>query len=240
MSDYDPRIVELYDQDNPDGQDHDFYRSLASELGARSILDLGCGTGLLTVTLSGVDRTVMGIDPSETMLDYARKRPFAERVAWVIGTSAQAPADQFDLAIMSGNVAQHISDADWRATLHDVRYSLRPGGSLSFESRNPAARAWERWDSGERISRDTRHGPLVEWMHVGTDDDRTVSIEAHNLFSRTGDEIIDTQTLVFRSRDEIAHDLDDAGFDVSEVYGGWDRASFDEHAPIMVFVAHAR
>ena len=27
--DYDPRIVGFYDEDNPDGADHDYYRSLA-------------------------------------------------------------------------------------------------------------------------------------------------------------------------------------------------------------------
>ena len=48
---YDPRIVDLYDLDNPDGPDHDFYRALADSRDARSILDLGCGTGILTVTL---------------------------------------------------------------------------------------------------------------------------------------------------------------------------------------------
>lgn len=36
----DSRLVALYDIDNPDGPDHDFYRSLANETGASSILDL--------------------------------------------------------------------------------------------------------------------------------------------------------------------------------------------------------
>ena len=27
--DYDPRIVDFYDEDSPDGADHDYYRSLA-------------------------------------------------------------------------------------------------------------------------------------------------------------------------------------------------------------------
>lgn len=48
MTDYDQRLVDLYDQDNPDGADHDFYRAVADEVSAESILDLGCGTGILT------------------------------------------------------------------------------------------------------------------------------------------------------------------------------------------------
>src|SRR5215831_10422773 len=44
----DPRLVELYDLENPRGVDTDFYIRLAAELDAHRILDLGCGTGLLT------------------------------------------------------------------------------------------------------------------------------------------------------------------------------------------------
>lgn len=39
MTDYDPRIVALYDGDNPDGPDHDYFRSLATTHGAQRIPD---------------------------------------------------------------------------------------------------------------------------------------------------------------------------------------------------------
>jgi 2-polyprenyl-3-methyl-5-hydroxy-6-metoxy-1,4-benzoquinol methylase len=65
-------LVELYDIDNPAVEDHAYYRALADEVDARSIVDLGCGTGLLTRSLATPGRTVIGIDPSRTMLDHAR------------------------------------------------------------------------------------------------------------------------------------------------------------------------
>ena len=60
----DPRLVDLYDIENPHGPDTDFFIRLAADLKAQRILDLGCGTGLLTSQLAVDGRTVIGVDPS--------------------------------------------------------------------------------------------------------------------------------------------------------------------------------
>lgn len=241
--DYNPRIIDLYDEDNPDGPDHDFYRALAID--ASRIIDLGCGTGILTVTLvankEGSEQSaVVGIDPSPVMLDYARRRPGAENVTWVEGDSRNIPLRDIDLAIMSGNVAQHIPDSDWRRTLTDLRQSMAIGGILSFESRNPEARAWESWSTEEKTSRMTQHGELVEWTEIATDDDRVVQMTAYNHFVESDDIVTEALELVFRSREEIQSDLEHAGFREMSVYGGWKQEPFDPSSPIMVFVAQAR
>src|SRR5690242_1485933 len=134
----DPRLVELYDGDNPRGADTDFYVRLAEELGARRILDLGCGTGILTRELAVDGREVIGVDPAPAMLAYARRQPGAERVRWIEGDSSALGTPEADLVIMTGNVAQiFLDDAEWAATLRDIAAALRPGGHLAFESRNP-------------------------------------------------------------------------------------------------------
>ena len=72
----DPRLVALYDMDNPRGADTDFYLRLAADLNAQHIVDLGCGTGLLTRELAEAGhRLVTGIDPAPAMLAYARQQP---------------------------------------------------------------------------------------------------------------------------------------------------------------------
>jgi predicted RNA methylase len=55
----DPRLVALYDIENTRGADTDFYLHLAADLHARHILDLGCGTGLLTCELAINGRQVV-------------------------------------------------------------------------------------------------------------------------------------------------------------------------------------
>ncbi|WP_083518928.1 class I SAM-dependent methyltransferase [Serinicoccus chungangensis] len=157
----DPRLAVLYDIDNPDGPDHDFFRRFADDLGAKDIVDLGCGTGLLTVTLVKPGRTVIGIEPAPAMLERAVTRPGGKAVNWVLGTSDVLSPCTADLIIMSGNVAMHIIGDDWHTTLAAVARALRPYGRLVFEARNPAARAWTRWND-PLAERDTPVGKLRE------------------------------------------------------------------------------
>jgi 2-polyprenyl-3-methyl-5-hydroxy-6-metoxy-1,4-benzoquinol methylase len=71
----DEQLVELYDSDNAARDDHEYYRTLADAVDANKILDFGCGTGLLTRALATPGRVIIGVDPSATMLGYARRQP---------------------------------------------------------------------------------------------------------------------------------------------------------------------
>lgn len=240
MTDYDPRLVDLYDEDNPVRLDGDFYRALADDLDAGSVLDLGCGTGSMTVSFARTGRTVLGIDPSRTMLQYAMRRDGAASVRWELGDSRNIPDEQFDFAVMTGNVAQQILDPDWDRTLRDVRAQIRDGGTLAFESRNPAAQAWKAWRSAGRSSRGTMHGVLEEWMDVADPRDGIVDAAFYNRFVETDETIVETARFAFRDRETITKQLESAGFEVEAVYGDWQRAPFTADAELLIFVARAR
>src|SRR5262245_41645146 len=114
----DPRLVELYDIENPRGPDTDFYVGLAANLDAHRIIDLGCGNGLLTRDLAINGRYVVGVDPSPAMLAVARRQPGADRVQWVEGDSGALGTPEADLVVMTGNVAQvFLDDSDWMIAL---------------------------------------------------------------------------------------------------------------------------
>lgn len=237
MPDYDARLVELYDIDNPDGPDHDHIRALADEIGAQSIVDVGCGTGLLTVSLARPGRRVVGVDPSATMLAYAARRPGAGAVTWVLGDSRAIAGGPFDLAVMSGNVVQHIPDPAWERTLADVRAALRDGAVLVFESRNPRARAWTTWSGVEPTTRSTDHGLLREWMEVDELKPGRVLLTAYHQFVDTGEVVVETLTLEFREREVIEQQLESAGFEVAQVWGDWSRTPVTDDSPLLVVEA---
>jgi len=235
----DPRLVELYDIENPRRADTAFYVRLAADLDARRILDLGCGTGLLTRDLAVDGRQVIGVDPAPAMLAVARRQPGAERVQWVEGDSAVLGTPEADLVVMTGNVAQvFLDDAEWAATLRAIHTALRPGGYLAFESRNPDDKGWERWNREATFERlDTPSGPVECWLSVLGVDQGRVRLAGHNVFTATGEVVVATSELRFRSRAELTASLIAAGFTVEHVYGDWERGPVVSTSRVMVFVA---
>ena len=214
----DEQLVQLYDGDNEPGDDHAYYRALADALNARTIVDLGCGTGLLTRALVATGRRVIGVDPSPTMLGFARRQPGAEAVTWVEGDAAAVAGDgTADLVISSGNSIMHVEDLS--VALKYLAAALRPGGVISFESRNPAVRAWEQWTTGVS-ERETPFGPLHEWMEVTEVEQGRVTFDAYNVFEDGRQEVY-TTVLYFRTAEELAAALSVSGFGEIELRGGW-------------------
>lgn len=141
-----PYLAAVYDAFSPRSQrdDYDFY--LPMIMAAAAVLDAGCGTGSLLAEArdAGHRGRLCGLDPAEAMLDRARQRTDIE---WVLGDLTHAHWDDaFDLVVMTGHAFQAIvDDADIESSLATVRRALKPGGRFAFETRNPAARAWEAW-----------------------------------------------------------------------------------------------
>jgi SAM-dependent methyltransferase len=235
----DSRLVELYDKDNPWGIDTDFYVQLAVEVEARTIIDLGCGTGLLTRELAAEGRKVIGVDPSSVMLAYARQQPNAHLVQWTEGDASVLGKAEADLVLMTGNVAQvFLEDSDWFATLRAIHTALKPNGYLAFESRNPDARAWENWNPKATYERTSSpYGVMESWLELVSMSSGRVRFKGHNVFNNTGEALVVDSELRFRSLAEFTDSLQNVGFSVEHVYGGWHRQPVTISSQVMVFVA---
>lgn len=235
----DPRLVAIYETVNaydPETQPR-FYANLARETGARTVLDVGCGTGLITRALAAGGYDVAGADPSAAMVAVARTRPYGDRVRWVVGGVADAGVEGVDLAFMSGHVAQFfLADDEWDAALRALARAVRPGGTLAFESRNPAAREWETWHRRSR-AHDPVHGWVEHWAEVHEVGDGVVRYANRYRFEATGEEVAAACALRFRTREELAASLRRAGFETAAVYGGWDRRPAGTDEPEFVVVA---
>jgi SAM-dependent methyltransferase len=230
-----PRLAAIYDFIDDDRSDLDAYVAIVEKLGARSVLDIGCGTGTFACRLANSGKRVIGLEPARASLDVARHKPGAEQVRWAQGNVSHLPTLSVDLASMTGNVAQvFLADSEWAQVLAVVRTAVRPGGWLVFETRDPSRRAWENWTKNETYRRVAiPHVGLVgTWIELIQVELPYVSFRHTFRFWVDGTELTSDSTLRFRTRDEVAQTLDDAGLRVREVRDAPDRPGRE-----FVFVA---
>ena len=145
---------------------------LARLASGESVLDIGCGTGTLAIAAArrvGPSGTVYGIDPAENLL--ARARGKARRahvdVDFRIGTGEALPFDDasFDV-VLSTLVWHHLPHDALRATVHEMRRVLKPGGRaliVDIGGMQDAARATMHAPHGGHVAFDLRElAPRLE------------------------------------------------------------------------------
>ena len=210
---HDPELVQFYDAENGWGDDTRYCHRLAQK--ARSILDLGCGTGLLAAAL-GETRDVWGVDPAAAMLDVARSRKGGSSVTWVEADARTIRLGRrFDLVLMTGHAFQcFLADEDMRAE------------------------EWREWgpDTSRRHFDLPPHGRIEAWNDIRNDP--PTGIVTYDTFYRTdaGRLWMASARIRFAPQELIATCLDQAGLRVDHWLGDWQgrecTATSDEIIPI--------
>ncbi len=140
---YDSFIADYYDESpivKGRLQDVAFYRDAAREFGD-PVLELGCGTGRITMALAEAGKRVTGLDLSERMLERAAKKRAAlmvearERVHLVQSDMVRFDlGEKFRLIIIPFRPFQHLLEVREQVDcLECVKKHLSPGGRLILD-----------------------------------------------------------------------------------------------------------
>ena len=218
MSAYD-KIARLYDPwSRSVVEDVPFYLDEARRSGG-PVLELAVGTGRIAVPIAASGIPVVGVDLSEGMLQVARER--AQEIGAELdlryGDMRDPPVEgTFPLVIVPFRSMLHMeTDADRRAVLRAIKRHLAADGRLIFDVFAPAADDIE----------DT-HGRWIE-REPGIDERADWDLAAQTLtLSVRGPQGSSTMTLWWVEPERWHSLLAEAGFEVLECYGWFDRRPF--------------
>jgi SAM-dependent methyltransferase len=132
--------AEIYDAMDVDRAPHlEFYTRLVTPA-TRSLLDLACGTGSITVPMAGrmqAGATIVGVDLSPKMIEIAAAR--APSLSWLVGDICAPPVSgTFDLVTICFHTLQAmLDDADLDRAIGAAAALLSPQGRFAFDIYQP-------------------------------------------------------------------------------------------------------
>ncbi|XP_035898566.1 ubiquinone biosynthesis O-methyltransferase, mitochondrial-like [Anopheles stephensi] len=113
-----------------------------------NILEVGCGGGILTEALAKLNSKVVGIDPSEKLINVAKqhakddKSLDPEQIQYHVETIEQHAAknaERYD-AVVASEVLEHVNDKV--AFIEQCLAALKPGGSMFITTINKTTPSW--------------------------------------------------------------------------------------------------
>jgi demethylmenaquinone methyltransferase/2-methoxy-6-polyprenyl-1,4-benzoquinol methylase len=121
------------------GQDPRWRRMLVAAIDPRPgqrILDVACGTGLVTLALAQRGCEVVGLDQSDAMLEVAqsglaRAGGLGTRVSFVVGQAEALPFEDGEFDALSFTYLLRYVD-DRVATMRELARVVKPGGRLGM------------------------------------------------------------------------------------------------------------
>ena len=227
-------------------RDVPFWRNLARHAGGR-VLELGCGTGRITLPLGRAGIDVVGIDRSAPMLARARQRVRRAKlanVALVRGDIRHLPFRKpFAMVAAPYGILQSLlRERDLQATLDAVHAALSRGGTFGMElvadlpsweeyRKRVSLKGWRRGSSGSHVT-------LIET--VRQDRRKGLTIFDQEFTERVGRRrTVHRFALTFRtlSVPQMARRLEKAGFEVTATLGDYRGAPWDARAEVWVILA---
>lgn len=246
LSEYaDPELYDLENQDfEPDGL---FLLDVAKKL-HRPVLEVGCGTGRITIPLAQNQIEMTGLDVVPAMIQQAKQKAGDLPIRWVIDDIRCFHLEQsFRLIFETGSVFQHLLvRSDQESYLAKVREHLEQEGRFIFGLMFPHPELLTSEETEkEWFQYEDQHGHTIRVS--GTefyDPIRQVKLETayRRWVDESGNEILKVAPLSLRYTfpQEIETLLYYNGFDIVEQYGDWEYGELTDKSRMIISVCKRR
>ena len=224
-------------------------RLAASQAGA--VLELGCGTGRITVPVARTGALIVGIDRSAEMLARGRtrlRRSQLTRAARLVRGDIRAlpfkKRPGFALVMAPYGILQSLTrEQDLAATLASVHGVLRRGGLFVIDL-VPDLPNWDEYTDRVSMSGTAPGGRRLTLVEsVRQDRDRGLTIFDQQYVERRGRQTnVRRFSLTFRTLSvrQMSRRLEAAGFEVRAVLGDYLGGPWDKRSDTWVMVARRR
>ena len=234
-------------------RDVPFWRRLASIAGG-PVLELGCGTGRVSLPLARAGVELVGIDRSAPMLARARgqiaklpNRRIADSLSLrlVRGDIRALPFDARSFAMVVapyGILQSLIQPRDLAATLASVARVVAPGGTFGIDL-VPDVPKWREYENRVQLRGRAGNRQLTLIESVRQDPARCLTTFEQRYVERHGDRTREHRfDLTFRtlSVPQMTRQLERAGFAVDAILGDYQGRPWDERADVWIILARRR
>ena len=224
-------------------RDVPFWRRLAAAADGR-VLELGCGTGRVSIPLARAGVDIVGIDRSPSMLDRSRRKS-RRRLPLVQGDIRSLPFRRrsFAMVLAPYGILQSLTrPRDLGRTLASIAAVVQPGGTLAIDL-VPDVPRWREY--ADRVTfRGRSRGAqvtLVESVHQDRVR-RLTTFDERYVEERRGRTVEKRFSLVFRTLtvEGMRRALTRSGFSVEAVLGDYQGRPWDDRADVWIIVARRR
>ncbi len=244
-------LAKFYDWRLADSKEEiPFYVQLAKEHGG-PVLELGCGTGRITLPIAEAGIKAVGLDLSDDMLEIARQKlsrmpqEVRAEIKFVEGNMADFTLEQqFSLVILPNNQFRELlTTKEQENCLRYVSRNLKQDGSVIIEIGNPF-RSIQHWTVGKVFRRKVGYcqetGTIVECIFETTAvnlmeqwiEQETIYVEHSGDGNTARHSGRSRLRLIFPRELDLL--LETSGFRIADRWGGYDRSCLRDDSPSLI------
>jgi len=209
---------------------------LYEDVKSQNLLDIGCGTGLLSIGLSDYFDSISAIDTNEKMLEIARQSAGSKSINFdrisMLDIDTRFEEMSFDTALCFGNTIVHLQNMEEiEQFFKKVRFVLKKGGMFLFQLINYNFVL----DSNLKGLPTIENEKIKFERNYSVDENGMIDFSTTLTIKETGEKLNNSVKLFPARRNQITNILHSAGFKHVKSYSSFAKHEYNPNSLPLVF-----